>query len=125
MESMTFEALKTAVVVLVAICGVIAAVGKAADVVRAITRRKAQKDEKQSADIDENGKKLDRDKKRLDEHERAIDGLRCGQVHLCEGVQALLDHALHNGNSAQMQTASDKLDEWLRMAAAGKDGKSV
>lgn len=122
---MTFEALKTAVVVLVAICGVIAAVGKAADVVRAITRRKAQKDEKQSADIDENGKKLDRDKKRLDEHERAIDGLRCGQVHLCEGVQALLDHALHNGNSAQMQTASDKLDEWLRVAAAGKDGKNV
>lgn len=125
MESMTFEALKTAVVVLVAICGVIAAVGKAADVVRAVNRRKTQKDEKQSADIDENGKKLDRDKKRLDEHERAIDGLRCGQVHLCEGVQALLDHALHNGNSAQMQTASDKLDEWLRVAAAGKDGKSV
>lgn len=125
MESMTFEALKTAVVVLVAICGVIATVGKAADVVRAVNRRKTQKDERQSADINENGKKLDKDKKRLDEHERAIDGLRCGQVHLCEGVQALLDHALHNGNSAQMQTASDKLDEWLRVAAAGKDEKIV
>ena len=54
MENVTFETLKTAVVVLVAICGVIAAVGKAADVVRAVTRRKAQKDEKQSAEIGEN-----------------------------------------------------------------------
>lgn len=125
MENVTFDALKTAVVVLVAICGVIATVGKAADVVRAVIRRKAQKDEKQSAEIGENGKKLDKDKKRLDEHERAIEGLKCGQVHLCEGVQALLDHALHNGNSAQMQKASDNLDEWLRVAAAGKDGKIV
>lgn len=39
--------------------------------------------------------------------------IKKGQRALVYGVQALLEHELHNGNAEQMQTASDGLNNWL------------
>lgn len=54
------------------------------------------------------------------EHEKRIAYLEVqtadikkGQRALVYGVQALLEHELHNGNAQQMQTAADGLNNWL------------
>lgn len=57
---------------------------------------------------------LDNDKRRLDEMERKQNDMERGQMANCRGVQALLEHELHNGNAEEMQEASHEIAEWLR-----------
>lgn len=59
--------------------------------------------------------------KRVDDLERGvvahsdeIADLHAGQSALCRGVQALLEHALHNGNDEEMRDASNSIGKWLR-----------
>lgn len=59
-------------------------------------------------------RKLDTDKRRLDNHEERLDDLKKGLMATCTGVQALLEHELHNGNTEEMQEASKGIDKWLR-----------
>lgn len=49
-----------------------------------------------------------------DAHARELVDLHTGQTELCRGVQALLEHALHNGNNDEMQAASASIGKWLR-----------
>lgn len=58
--------------------------------------------------------RIDNIERRLGEHDKAIKDLHDGQSVLCRGVQALLDHALHNGNDEEMKQASDGISKWLR-----------
>ena len=58
--------------------------------------------------------RIDNIERRLGEHDKAIKDLHDGQSVLCRGVQALLDHALHNGNDDEMKSASDGIGKWLR-----------
>ena len=51
---------------------------------------------------------------RLSEHDRDLSDLHNGQSAMCRGVQALLDHELHNGNEDEMRAASDNIGKWLR-----------
>ena len=39
--------------------------------------------------------------------------MRNGQRELCFGVQALLNHELHNGNADEMARASENINKWL------------
>ena len=103
---MNIEQIETAVLVILAACGAIATIGKAVDVIRGWLKPGSERHKDVHA-------KLATDKARLDAHEKEINELRDGQRVICGGVQALLDHALHNGNSQQMQDASNKLTEWL------------
>lgn len=57
---------------------------------------------------------LDRDKRKLDDHDSQLSDLKNGMMVMCQGVQALLEHELHNGNGDQMQEASNSLNKWLR-----------
>ena len=50
----------------------------------------------------------------METHTTEIADLHAGQTELCRGVQALLEHALHNGNEAAMSAASQSIGEWLR-----------
>lgn len=50
----------------------------------------------------------------VDAHARELEDLHTGQTELCRGVQALLEHALHNGNNDEMQAASASIGKWLR-----------
>ncbi len=59
-------------------------------------------------------KMLDNDKRRLEEHTQQISDIRKGQMVTCAGVQALLEHELHNGNAEEMEEASKGIDKWLR-----------
>ena len=47
-------------------------------------------------------------------HATELHDLHQGQTELCRGVQALLDHALHDGNGEEMQAASQSIGKWLR-----------
>ena len=104
--NITYDQIQTAVVVVLALLGVVAAVGKAVDVIHGWFKPGSDR----QRDVNT---KLATDKARLDAHEKEIGELRDGQRVICGGVQALLDHELHNGNAQQMQSASDKLTEWL------------
>lgn len=54
---------------------------------------------------------LERD---MESHTGELKDMRKGQTELCRGVQALLDHALHDGNTEEMRAASDSIGKWLR-----------
>lgn len=119
MEGVTIEGIAAAVAVVLSVCGLIVTVTKAVDAVRSWRAPQAKRDAEQGEAIAKNREKLRNDMARLDEHERAIDALCAGQMHLCAGVQALLEHALHNGNSDQMSQAASDISRWLRAAASG------
>lgn len=110
MEWLTWQNLLAAVAVVVGVCGLINLIGTTADRLR--KWRKPQQDvAARMADIDQ---KLDRDKRRLDAHERQMDDQHTGMMAICAGVQALLEHELHNGNADEMHKASAEISDWLR-----------
>lgn len=113
MENITFDALLTAVLVVLALCGGVVTIDKAVDAVKKWRHPQMQKDAAQNAEIKKCLEKLERDNRRLDEHTESIKDLREGQRYLCLGVQALLEHELHNGNSDEMRDASQNIKAWL------------
>lgn len=98
---------------ILAVCAIIATIGKAVDVVRGWVRPA----QKKSSDVQTC---LHNDKQRLDAHDARISALEKGlqktqegQRVTMEGVMALLEHELHNGNSVQMEEASRKIQAHL------------
>lgn len=98
---------------ILAVCVVIATVGKAVDVVRGWMRP----GQKKSSDVQTC---LHNDKQRLDAHDGRISDLETGlkdtqdgQRVTMQGVMALLEHELHNGNSEQMEKASSAIRSYL------------
>lgn len=106
MIPVSWEEVQVTVKGVMALIGVIATVGGVVKLMYGLF--KPVKDRETSVD-----KMLATDKARLDAHEKEIAELREGQKVLCGGLQALLEHELHNGNADQMQKASDNLSEWL------------
>ena len=103
----------TVLAYILAVCAIIAAVGKAVDVVRGWLRP----GQKKSSDVQTC---LHNDKQRLDAHDSRISDLETGlsktqegQRVTMQGVMALLEHELHNGNSKQMEDASRAIQEHL------------
>lgn len=107
MEGVTFDSLTTTVIVILALCGAINVIGSTIKLIR--DHRKPKEDA-----MDEINERLANDNVRIKEHGKAINDLQGGQKCLCEGVQALLNHALHNGNSDEMQAACGNINTWLR-----------
>lgn len=92
---------------ILAVCVIIATIGKAADTIKGWMIMPARKKE------DDVQTCLHNDKRRLDSHDSRIATLESGlqdtqdgQRVLMQGVMALLEHELHNGNSEQMEQAS-------------------
>lgn len=50
----------------------------------------------------------------IEHHGDELLDLHHGQTEICRGVQALLEHALHNGNTDEMEAASQAIGKWLR-----------
>lgn len=65
-------------------------------------------------EVVEINRKLGVDKLRLDGHDEKLADLKTGLMAICAGVQALLEHELHNGNADEMTRASKGIDKWLR-----------
>lgn len=102
MENITFDSLTTTVLVILALCGGINVVGATVKLIKDAIKPQASV-----------RTMLENDKRRLDNHAKAIDALQEGQKMTCKGVQALLNHELHNGNANEMQEASSELNKWL------------
>lgn len=102
MQTVTFDSLTTTIVVILAICGAINVIGATVKLIKELFRPQTNV-----------RVMLENDKRRLDNHDKAIDALQEGQKVTCKGVQALLNHELHNGNATEMQEASAELNKWL------------
>lgn len=120
-NGITPSALWTALAVVVLLCGVVSIVLGAVEKINAVRQRKAKPAQDMSDDLVEINRKLSTDNARLDDHTRTMaehDGkladLRTGLMATCTGVQALLEHELHNGNADEMQQASKGIEKWLR-----------
>ena len=106
MENFTPDDIYKALLVILAVCGAIITVGKALDVIKGW--RKPALDTEKSVE-----EKLASDKLTLDRHEKEIAGLQQGQSLMLQGITALLDHAIHNGNSDQMEKAQHDITNYL------------
>lgn len=58
-------------------------------------------------------KKFRHDLDRIETLEQETNRLKQGQRELLVGVRALLAHAIHNGNTEELQRSSDSIDKWL------------
>ena len=50
---------------------------------------------------------------RISEHDAEIKEMHEGLRYMCEASRALLNHAIHNGNTSEMENASKDLDKYL------------
>lgn len=102
MQNISPEELLNAVYVVLAILAAIVTIDKVIDIIK-----------KWRAPTTDTEKKLANDKKRLDEHDEAINDLRESNQVICSALLAILDHELHNGNGDQMQKARDEMMAYL------------
>lgn len=98
----TAEQFYTFLIVLAAICSGVIALDKIMDIIK-----------KWKAPTETTARKLETDKRRLDEHDEAIKKQQESSKVVMMGVLALLDHELHNGNADQMQQARDNIMIYL------------
>ena len=89
-------------IVLVAIMGVYVLVGNVIKTTRDLR--------KPYGNVSEDIKKL---KAVVDTHTDEIQDIRRTNRIQCQAVRALLNHAIHNGNTEEMQRAAGALDEYL------------
>ncbi|MEG0785149.1 MAG: hypothetical protein RR389_06970 [Christensenella sp.] len=113
LDKITSDQILAAAVVILALGAAFLIVANVINVVRGWRKPKVEK----NATLDEKLRQYDNyfatDKHRLEAHEKELTDLRDGQRALCTGVQALLEHELHNGNSSQMSDASKAINTWL------------
>ena len=131
-EGITPDMLWNFILVALALCAVAVLVYKVVEIVRKERERKAQQAlrgdasltdeiaekvlEKLEPRFEEIDRKLDRDKERLEMHEININGINSTLGVIKEGMEVtvnalaeVVDNALHNGNTAQMEKASNEL----------------
>lgn len=110
MDWLTADNLIATLLVLVGICTVINLVGATVDRLRKWRKPQADMAERLTG-VDA---KLATDKRRLDSQEARLEDQHTGLMVICAGVQALLEHELHNGNTDEMKQASLEISGWLR-----------
>lgn len=103
MGSLTPEQISTAMTVILTVLGGIITVDKAVDIIK-----------KWRAPSTDTERKLANDKRRIDALEDDSSKTKDCLELLMNGVCALLDHELHNGNAAQMQKSRDEIDKYLQ-----------
>lgn len=103
METLTSVQISTTVYVLMILFGGLITIDKVVDIFK-----------KWRAPSTDTFKKLDTDKRRLDEHEERIVALNRSDHIQLAALLALLDHELHNGNADQMQKARDDIMHYLQ-----------
>lgn len=110
---LTGSNITTFLLVLVALLGLFVLAVRAVESVRSLRKPQDQKESSLASHQTECERRFARDYKMLAEHDESIVGLKETNRVLCAGMHALLEHALHNGNSGEMQKASQDLFEHL------------
>lgn len=95
-----------AIGVLLLLLGVYSSVMSAIKTMREENARKAQPVNDLTTLVRKHAEMLASDKRRIERLEADAQDMRNGQRATIKGIQALLDHELHNGNADQMQSAS-------------------
>lgn len=95
-----------ALLVILAVCGAIITVGKALDVIKGWRKPSLEN----SKSVEE---KLAADKRTLDRHEEELCDLHKAQTLILQGTNALLEHAIHNGNTDEMVAAQKAITHYL------------
>lgn len=120
MDALTVDSVYGALLVLLAICGAIATIGKAIDTINGW--RKPQRDAKSTFEamtqkcekrFENDNRRFERGEERMAKIEEELDDFHQGQFHTCMCLKALLNHELHNGNSEEMIEAASNMDKWL------------
>lgn len=106
MEQFTVEDVYKALLVILAICAAIITVGKAFDVIKGW--RKPSLDTTKAVED-----KLAADKRVLDRHEDELRDLKQGQSLMLQSLNALLEHAIHDGNVDEMIEAQKAITKYL------------
>lgn len=114
MENITREAIAGFLIVALALINLYNLFSTARRNAREEKKRQEQPTATLEGKVADFAKKLDVDKRRLDDHDERLGDLRKGLMANCAGVQALIEHELHNGNTTEMQDASKGIDKWLR-----------
>lgn len=99
--------------VVVGLAGMVILAANVVDAVRKLRRPSEREQETLATRQLACDKKFQNDKQRLDAHERVLEDVCQGQRVQCVAVKALLNHAIHNGNTNEMVEAADGLDKWL------------
>lgn len=113
LQAFTHDNLIAFMVVLVALAGIIILTANVVDAVRKLRRPQEKEHETLAAHQQACEKKFSTDKTRLDAHDKALEDIYKGQRAQCVAVKALLNHAIHNGNTNEMVEAATGLDDWL------------
>ena len=100
-------------IVLVAIMGLFVLVGNVIKTFREI--RKPHNDAKDDLRVEFLGLKnqVDHITRTINSHSTEIDDIRHTNRIQCQAVRALLNHAIHNGNTDEMLRAAGALDDYL------------
>lgn len=113
MENITFDMVIVCLVVVLAIVSAYNMIATARKNAREERKRREEPSANNTAAIREIQDKIVYFEHKLDEHDKRLNDNRSGTMVLCAGVQALLEHELHNGNSEEMQAASKDISAWL------------
>lgn len=113
LSALTGQNISTFLLVLVALAGLFILFANVVEAARKLRKPHA----KESQDLADKQNACDRkfahDQQVLNEHKDRIEELEKGARVQCAALHALLEHALHNGNSAEMKRASDDLFAYL------------
>lgn len=112
-EVLTHQNILTFLIVLMAIIWCAKQVMGFAESVKKWHRPQEVREESLTSHQEACAKKFAADKAALDAHGARLDNLESGQRVVCNGIHALLEHELHNGNSNEMQSASKALFDYL------------
>lgn len=105
--------LTTFLLVLVALAGLFILFANVVESARKLFKPKNTAQEKLDMQQNECDRKFSHDLRVLADHDRRIESLEEGSRVQCAALRALLEHELHNGNSAEMKKASDDLFDHL------------
>ena len=106
MDNFSPDDIYKALLVFLAICAALITVGKAIDVIKGW--RKPSLETTKSVE-----EKLAADKRTLDRHEEELRDLKQGQALMLQSLNALLEHAIHNGNTTEMEKAAHDITRYL------------
>lgn len=100
-------------IVLVALMGFFVLVGNVIKTFRDIKKPKQDNEESIKTEIKELKNQVRRIETVMDDHGREIDDIRDTNRVLCQSIRALLIHALHDGNTEEIERAASALDDHL------------
>lgn len=107
--ALTGQNLTTFLLVLVSLAGLFILFTNVVESIRKLRKPREQESDDLSARRTDCDRKFANDQRAIHDHDKRIEALEEGSRVQCAALHALLEHELHNGNSAEMKKASDDL----------------